>query len=81
MPENAVEVRRASNSVLWKPGAGHNMKGRTEKATDNAIGQVRVRRRKEKYICLQIRVAADTCRDNDTSRDITERVFLEDLEV
>lgn len=45
MPENAVEVRRASNSVLWKPGAGHNMKGRTEKATDNAIGQVRVGRR------------------------------------
>lgn len=42
VPENAVEVRRASNSVLWKPGAGHNMKGRTEKATDNAIGQVRV---------------------------------------
>lgn len=45
MPENAVEVRRASNSVLWKPGAGHNAKGRTEKATDNAIGQVRVGRR------------------------------------
>ena len=45
MPGNAVEVRRASNSVLWKPGAGHNMKDKTEKATDNATGQVRVGRR------------------------------------
>ena len=38
-------VRRASNSALWKPGAGHSLKGRTEKATDNAVGQVRVGRR------------------------------------
>lgn len=45
MHGNAVEVRRASNSVLWKPGAGHNMKDRTEKATDNATSQVRVGRR------------------------------------
>ena len=63
-----------------KPTCPYFVCGR-DAAFSRVLGEVRVRRRKEKYICLQIRVAADTCRDNDTSRDITERVFLEDLEV